>query len=216
MKKVNEKGFTLAELLVVVAIIAVLVAVAIPTFGNQMEKSRQAVDISNLRGAYAAAKLAQISQALDDGVKFDATANTHPITPATEGDNLALYGASQLPDTDKKDNFKIIQCWYDPDTGELSYADEAAKADNSGTCIDATKFGGATVKKLLADASKLDTDIVKYTVNDALKEFAISDEENSKTGTQDKGILVVFEETAGGPYQLTYISYVYQTFSKKA
>ena len=39
MKK-NNKGFTLAELLIVVAIIAVLVAVSIPTFNNQLEKSR--------------------------------------------------------------------------------------------------------------------------------------------------------------------------------
>ena len=53
MKKVNEKGFTLAELLIVVAIIAVLVAVAIPTFGNQIEKAREATDIANLRAAYA-------------------------------------------------------------------------------------------------------------------------------------------------------------------
>ena len=53
MKKVNEKGFTLAELLIVVAIIAVLVAVAIPTFTDQLEKAREATDISNLRSAYA-------------------------------------------------------------------------------------------------------------------------------------------------------------------
>ena len=32
--KINRKGFTLAELLIVVAIIAVLVAVAIPVFGS--------------------------------------------------------------------------------------------------------------------------------------------------------------------------------------
>ena len=55
MKKVNEKGFTLAELLIVVAIIAVLVAIAIPTFSDQIERSREAVDISNLRSAYSQA-----------------------------------------------------------------------------------------------------------------------------------------------------------------
>ena len=53
MKKVNEKGFTLAELLIVVAIIAILVGVAIPTFTDQLEKAREATDISNLRSAYA-------------------------------------------------------------------------------------------------------------------------------------------------------------------
>ena len=52
MKK-NRKGFTLAELLIVVAIIAVLVAIAIPVFTAQLEKSREATDLANVRSAYA-------------------------------------------------------------------------------------------------------------------------------------------------------------------
>ena len=51
--KINRKGFTLAELLIVVAIIAVLVAFAIPVFGSQLEKSREAADLANVRAAYA-------------------------------------------------------------------------------------------------------------------------------------------------------------------
>jgi type IV pilus assembly protein PilA len=53
MKKMNKKGFTLAELLIVVAIIAVLVAIAIPVFTAQLEKSREATDVANIRSAYA-------------------------------------------------------------------------------------------------------------------------------------------------------------------
>ena len=45
----RNNGFTLAELLIVVAIIAVLVAVAIPIFSNQLEKSRRAVDMHTAR-----------------------------------------------------------------------------------------------------------------------------------------------------------------------
>ena len=48
-----KKGFTLAELLIVVAIIAVLVAISLPIFSNQLEKSRRAVDISNARDIVA-------------------------------------------------------------------------------------------------------------------------------------------------------------------
>ena len=54
MKK-NNKGFTLAELLIVVAIIAVLVAIAIPIFTKRLESSRETSDLANLRGAYAVA-----------------------------------------------------------------------------------------------------------------------------------------------------------------
>lgn len=49
MLKKNRKGFTLAELLVVVAIIGVLVAISIPILSSQLEKSRRAVDLSNAR-----------------------------------------------------------------------------------------------------------------------------------------------------------------------
>lgn len=53
MKKTNKKGFTLAELLVVVAIIAVLVAIAIPIFTSQLEKAKEATDLANIRAMYA-------------------------------------------------------------------------------------------------------------------------------------------------------------------
>ena len=53
MKKMNNKGFTLAELLIVVAIIAVLVAIAIPIFTAQLEKSRETTDLANIRSAYS-------------------------------------------------------------------------------------------------------------------------------------------------------------------
>lgn len=54
-KKLNKKGFTLAELLVVVAIIGVLVAISIPVFTSQLEKAREATDLANLRAAKAEA-----------------------------------------------------------------------------------------------------------------------------------------------------------------
>lgn len=53
ISKQNKKGFTLAELLIVVAIIGVLVAISIPIFTTQLEKSREATDLSNVRSAYA-------------------------------------------------------------------------------------------------------------------------------------------------------------------
>ena len=48
-------GFTLAELLIVVAIIAVLIAIAIPVFRNKLERAREAYDIYTMRQAASAA-----------------------------------------------------------------------------------------------------------------------------------------------------------------
>lgn len=68
LKKNNNRGFTLAELLIVVAIIAVLVAIAIPVFTSQLEKSKESTDAANIRSRYAEA----IVKILDD----PATAHT--------------------------------------------------------------------------------------------------------------------------------------------
>ena len=58
MKKIrtSKKGFTLAELLIVVAIIGVLVGISIPIFSAQLKKSKVATNQANARAAYAAAK----------------------------------------------------------------------------------------------------------------------------------------------------------------
>lgn len=56
MKRITgKKGFTLAELLIVVAIIGVLVAISIPIFTSQLKKARLATNQANARAAYAAA-----------------------------------------------------------------------------------------------------------------------------------------------------------------
>lgn len=57
LSKRHKNGFTLAELLIVIAIIAVLTAIAIIVFVNQHEKAKQAVDLTNMRQAYSAALL---------------------------------------------------------------------------------------------------------------------------------------------------------------
>ena len=68
MKK-KRKGFTLAELLIVVAIIAVLVVIGIPIFTSQLEKSREATDAANIRTQYALVMAEAIT--VDGNVNID-------------------------------------------------------------------------------------------------------------------------------------------------
>ena len=70
----NTKGFTLMEMLIVVAIIAILVAIAIPTFTKQLEKAREAADIANIRSAYSEAMVKYLND------EEDTSAQSQPMT----------------------------------------------------------------------------------------------------------------------------------------
>ena len=80
--KLNKKGFTLAELLIVVAIIAVLIAIAIPVFGAQLERARDSQSAANIRSAYAQAMVVSLDEASakDTEVTIDSSATPHKYT----------------------------------------------------------------------------------------------------------------------------------------
>ena len=65
----NKKGFTLAELLVVVAIVAILVAISVPIFTSQLSKAKQATNKANMRAAKVAAVAKYLSDEVDDTEK---------------------------------------------------------------------------------------------------------------------------------------------------
>ena len=70
--KLNKKGFTLAELLVVVAIIAILVAVSIPIFTGKLNEARENTDQANARAAKAAAVTAYLQKDETQNAKYEA------------------------------------------------------------------------------------------------------------------------------------------------
>ena len=76
LKKMNKKGFTLAELLIVVAIIAVLVAISIPIFSAQLEKAKEATDMANIRSAYAEVVAAYLGDSDDHKAEVSLKSDT--------------------------------------------------------------------------------------------------------------------------------------------
>ena len=101
-KKLNKKGFTLAELLVVVAIIGVLVAISIPIFTAQLEKARDAVSVANLRTAYAEAQTLVLIG--NNGEKSDKATLTIDTTKADAYYSVAVEGVD-LVGTKDSDNW---------------------------------------------------------------------------------------------------------------
>lgn len=67
-KQKNNKGFSLVELIVVIAIMAVLVGVLAPQFIKYVERSRQSTDLQNVEEMKNAVEV----EAADNGITADA------------------------------------------------------------------------------------------------------------------------------------------------
>ena len=72
MKKLNKQGFTIVELVIVIAVIAILAGVMIPTFGGVIDRANNSARVQIATAAYKDA----YAVALSDGVISDAEKTT--------------------------------------------------------------------------------------------------------------------------------------------
>ena len=84
MKVISLKGYQLAELLIVAAIIGVLVAASLHVYTDKLEESRDAVAVANIRTAYTRAMTEYVTFTANDS-SFDYALNSYVIK---EGDNI--------------------------------------------------------------------------------------------------------------------------------
>lgn len=83
----KKKGFTLMEMMIVVAIIAILIAIIIPTFTGALARAHAATDEANLRAYYAEQMANSI---LNDGNPAGITGNKFEVG----GVEYTLYGSA--------------------------------------------------------------------------------------------------------------------------
>lgn len=112
MKK-NTKGFTLAELLIVVAIIVVLVAISIPVFTSQLHKARVAADWANVRAYYAELQYDFMETEKIDNSKLHDLGQSGLTSFTLSGNEIKLQAGSiwiRPEDNDKKGYNILYAC----------------------------------------------------------------------------------------------------------
>lgn len=84
MKKQRKSGFTLVEIMIVVLIIGLLAAIAVPAFGRSRTRAWRSTCISNLRQIDSAKEQWAIENNQSDG----ATPNQAALQPYIRGTNV--------------------------------------------------------------------------------------------------------------------------------
>jgi type IV pilus assembly protein PilA len=90
MKKMNKKGFTIVELVIVIAVIAILAAVMIPTFGGIIDKANKSSAEQTAKSLWKEAYAIDLSDGIEDGQENGKAITiedaTYEVKTITEGE----------------------------------------------------------------------------------------------------------------------------------
>ena len=125
MKNSNKKGFTIVELVIVIAVIAILAAVLIPTFSNITEKSRVASDMTMIRN-------------INTGLQADEALHGKPgtmhgaleiaLNTGYKLENIEPISESEVIYDSKNNRFALID-----KNGKLVFGEDTTKAITEGS-----------------------------------------------------------------------------------
>ena len=127
MKKMNNKGFSLVELIIVIAIMAVLMGVLAPQLLKYVEDSRVQTDLSAMAEVENATKIAlsveEIYNAAGDTVTVDITNGSQPsssLDVLTEELAKTFPEPIELTSKTLKDATGTVTCTFDATAGTFT------------------------------------------------------------------------------------------------
>lgn len=95
-KKKNNKGFTLVELVIVIAILAIVVGLLAPQYTKYVEKSRKSADVDNMNEMVKAVQVYAVEQGTQTGGNKAGTASIALGDTVTVTDTAKLGIADAL------------------------------------------------------------------------------------------------------------------------
>lgn len=133
LKQSKEHGFTMVEIMIVVAIIGLLAAIALPNFVQARQTSQTNACINNLRQ-------------IDAAIQTYALENNISASAAVNGDNVAPYLPRGLNAGGAADIEYRVFCPVDANRGfSTSYAGGLTTVDTKPTCMIGAGFSLAHV-----------------------------------------------------------------------
>lgn len=154
-KRLGNKGFSLVELIVVIAIMAILVAVLAPTLLSKIEESREGTDYSALGELKTAVEEAVLgSETIYDAVKADMGTNTSQTYKVTISSNKITTIGNGTSDAEKKILNAVTKV-----LPEFEFKSDAAS--DGVVYITITKEGKVSAKIVTSGGSATDDPITK-------------------------------------------------------
>ena len=111
MKKNNKKGFTIVELVIVIAVIAILAAVLIPTFTGVAEKAQKSAALQNAENAWKGFQ-GEYADKMDNPADFNGAIQS--------GDYYIVVTDGQLEK--EGDDIKVVEGTYTDTSDKTSYS----------------------------------------------------------------------------------------------
>ena len=190
MKNIKKKGFTLVELVIVIAVIAILAGVLIGTFASVIKRANQSAEVQNIKNAEIAQKADDILKKIEDSNWFGwedfETSIVAKITTEIKNSSTNTLSATEVEKIVKD----ALSTWeaQGSQTTDLTADQVKAIVENA---IGTLKYEGVTEAQVRAIVNAATATTIGNSLSAAqVKAIVIAANENNLTAAQVAAVLV--------------------------